>query len=727
MFANKFPILILDHCLLPAMGYLHLVRESLVRMTPGTTLDTMNVKFENIKWLQATTLTANTPIRLTINIQRGDGHFEITENKILIVSGIVKIMRLTDPVTSLNVPNSSSVQTLNSHDFYKELRLRGYTYDGDFRAVQNARIDGRYGSIAWKNNNWVTFMDGMLQVGVLSKDSRSLQLPTGIRQIKINAVDHLNYLKALQAEQGNDEVITCDVHMSHELNTVVCGGIEITGLTTNPVARRQQNGYTVTDRYEFVPLNGEASVHTIDDAVRICTQLIHETLQTNQISIIEVLDQDSVAIETLESQPIIENFQQALFKMPMVHADLVLLTQRSFPDLSEIDVRSNTKLPTSGDSTAIIAWKCMMDVEFTAAAETNLIENGFLISIESNSTKWTELKAPNGFQLLSLVRSEAISLVLMQRLPSEAVEKVKNVTIHIESSVDDDYKWLKSLQDALATLSTPITLLARGDATSGVLGFVNCLRREKSGRKIQLVHIDENNVPCAAQLKLGLPINIYQNGCWGTYRHLNMLPNVSVGDMQKQSLRVNIRKIGDLSSLIWLPVPCTKDYINIHYAALNFRDVMLASGRLSIDAISLNRRRCDKFLGIEYAGVTASGERVMSMSDGGAMATRISIDEAITLWKVPDHMSLREAATIPCVYTTVYYAFFVGRQIAAGQSILIHAGTGGIGLAAIRVALSYGLQVFTTVSSKKKRVFLLGEFPDLKGACTRGHWAMNNG
>lgn len=78
-------------------------------------------------------------------------------------------------------------------------------------------------------------------------------------------------------------------------------------------------------------------------------------------------------------------------------------------------------------------------------------------------------------------------------------------------------------------------------------------------------------------------------------------------------------------------------------------------------------------------------------------------------------MSLKDAATIPVVYVTVYYAFFLYRPISSGKSILIHAGSGGIGLAAICVALAYGLEVFTTVSSEPKKKFIMDLFPQLKG------------
>lgn len=703
------------------MGYLHLVRESLLIMTPGASMDTMNVHFEDLKWLRATRLAPNTSIHLTINIHRDSGRFEITEKDTAIASGIVKSVRTPEPVTQLDDSLFSPAPTLKSNDFYKELRLRGYMYEGDFRGVRNARADGRFGTIEWKNDNWVTFMDAMLQVSILSKDSRSLQLPTGIREIKINTADHLNYLKALRnGDDGNS--ILCGVRMSPELNTIVCGGIEITGLTTDTISRRHQNGIKVLDRYEFVPLHGDDLVHPIDDAVRICTQLVDEILLTKQFQVVEVLDR-CASIES--QQPIIEHFQRALLKMPTINGNMVLMTERSFPDTDGIVVQSCTQLPSSGDSTIIVALHCMTDAAFVAEATKNLIKNGFLISIEPMTTKWTNLSAPNGFQLLSLVRSESFSLVLMQREPTPAETTLKNVTIHLQSG-DSEYKWLKSLQDALAspTMSS-ITLVAQGDpTTSGALGFVNCLRREKVGRKIQLVQIEDSDAYAYdEQLSLGLPINICRNGRWGTYRHMNILPNVIQLNKlrEQQSVQLNIQNVGDLSSMIWTPASSTLDDIIIHYAALNFRDVMLASGRLSIDSLAPDRRERENFLGFELVGVTASGDRVMGICRGGAITTRINRNRVAYMWKVPERLSLREAATIPAVYATVYLAFFVKNEVKAGQSILIHAGTGGIGLAAIRVAFAYGLRVFTTVSSPEKRKFLLQEFTGLKGEWSREH------
>lgn len=53
-------------------------------------------------------------------------------------------------------------------------------------------------------------------------------------------------------------------------------------------------------------------------------------------------------------------------------------------------------------------------------------------------------------------------------------------------------------------------------------------------------------------------------------------------------------------------------------------------------------------------------------------------------------------------------------NIQPGESILIHAGTGGIGIAAINIALSMNCEVFTTVGTQEKRDYLKKMFPSLK-------------
>lgn len=142
---------------------------------------------------------------------------------------------------------------------------------------------------------------------------------------------------------------------------------------------------------------------------------------------------------------------------------------------------------------------------------------------------------------------------------------------------------------------------------------------------------------------------------------------------------------------------------------------MLATGRLAVELYGSSRIDQNCVLGFEYSGINmVTGRRIMSMVVKGGVASYVEKPSKL-MWDIPSHWSLKEAATVPVVYVTVYYAFFMIGDIRKAKTILIHAGSGGIGLAAIRVALAYNLEVFTTCSTQKKKKFLLDTFPKLKG------------
>lgn len=61
------------------------------------------------------------------------------------------------------------------------------------------------------------------------------------------------------------------------------------------------------------------------------------------------------------------------------------------------------------------------------------------------------------------------------------------------------------------------------------------------------------------------------------------------------------------------------------------------------------------------------------------------------------YRTLEQAASVPVVYATAYYALVVRGRLKVGESVLIHSGSGGVGQAAITIALSMNCQVFTTV------------------------------
>lgn len=91
------------------------------------------------------------------------------------------------------------------------------------------------------------------------------------------------------------------------------------------------------------------------------------------------------------------------------------------------------------------------------------------------------------------------------------------------------------------------------------------------------------------------------------------------------------------------------------------------------------------------------------------MTNKVAVDQHMQ-WIVPDKWTMEDAATIPCVYSTCYEALYIKGKIKKGDKILIHSGTGGIGQAAIYLALYEGCEVFTTVGTAEKRQFIKETF-----------------
>lgn len=93
---------------------------------------------------------------------------------------------------------------------------------------------------------------------------------------------------------------------------------------------------------------------------------------------------------------------------------------------------------------------------------------------------------------------------------------------------------------------------------------------------------------------------------------------------------------------------------SVYYAPLNFRDIMLATGKLPPDALPGDLAGQDCILGLEFSGRDTKGRRVMGMVAARSLATTVLADPGF-LWEVPEKWSLEEAATIPVVYGTVSF------------------------------------------------------------------------
>lgn len=118
--------------------------------------------------------------------------------------------------------------------------------------------------------------------------------------------------------------------------------------------------------------------------------------------------------------------------------------------------------------------------------------------------------------------------------------------------------------------------------------------------------------------------------------------------------------------------------------------------------------------GLEVAGVIAAvgrnvqrfevGERVCALLAGGGYSEYCAVHAGQVL-PVPGSLSLIEAASLPEVYFTVWSNLYEFGRLQAGQSLLVHGGSSGIGSAAIQLATALGSTVYATVGDDDKGRF----------------------
>ncbi|EAT46627.1 AAEL002237-PA [Aedes aegypti] len=692
------------HCidgrvLFPATGYLSLVWE-LIAYLKQRELSDCPVQFDDVQFLRATTLTKNKAVNLLVTLQKGTGRFEIADGTTPVVTGFARMLE-TKHEHFQAIEENSLAPLLTSRDFYKELRLRGYHYNALFKSVMEAHSDGSAAKIQWKGN-WVAFLDCLLQVGIVSIDTRSLMVPTAIESVTIYPKQHLSLMS--RDDDGSTDYF--NVSNCAKTNVCVSGGVRITGLRANVVSRRNPPGVPVLETYSFVPYNSTEEV-SLTEAVRMCVQIALENAPTLSIRATEIYNDGT--------ELLLPYFAEAVADLPLVQPTLTLLTTKDM-EISNITVK-NEKLADQTGLQFIISHNVLNDDNFLRDAMTSLDPSGFLVIRHSN----TDVDIPAKLvKVASFINQKNQALILLQKTSNNFKESPAVIRVR---SDDLNFEWLHELQNVIKI--KPVLLYSQDDPISGIIGLVNCIKKELKSYPVRCVFIDDRSAPPFAQsepfyknqLSKDLTINVYRNGTWGSYRHALMDLKPKVESVRNHCF-ANCFTKGDLSSMTWFSGPLNTfssggELIRVVYSALNFRDVMIATSRLSSDVLHVNRLEQECLLGNEYSGVSVRGRRVMGVLPSGAMATLVECDPLMT-WTIPDDWSLEEAATVPVVYGTVYTALFVCSRIRKGKSILIHAGSGGVGLAAIQVCLAYGMEVFSTVSTEEKKQFILKRYPRLK-------------
>jgi NADPH2:quinone reductase len=138
--------------------------------------------------------------------------------------------------------------------------------------------------------------------------------------------------------------------------------------------------------------------------------------------------------------------------------------------------------------------------------------------------------------------------------------------------------------------------------------------------------------------------------------------------------------------------------IDVRAAGINFLDVLIRRGRYP------QMPDFPHVLGVEVAG-ELDGRRVLALTrDRSGYAERAAVDPQWT-FPLPDTASFAEGASFLMTYLTAYIPLVRQMRVTSASTVLVHAGSGGVGTAAIQLAKSLGARVIATASSEEKRAF----------------------
>ncbi|WP_069874085.1 type I polyketide synthase [Streptomyces malaysiensis] len=189
-------------------------------------------------------------------------------------------------------------------------------------------------------------------------------------------------------------------------------------------------------------------------------------------------------------------------------------------------------------------------------------------------------------------------------------------------------------------------------------------------------------------------------------------------------LGVGTTGVGTLDSLSLLPEPrvttplaAGQVRVGLRALGLNFRDVLIALGMYP-GAAELGGEGAGVVLEVGE-GVTelAVGDRVMGLTGIGYGS--MTVTDHRCLVRIPQGWSFQQAATVPVVFLTAYYGLRDLAGLRAGESVLVHAAAGGVGMAATQLARHLGARVFGTASPGKWGVLRELGFDDAGIASSR--------
>lgn len=458
--------------LFPATGYLTLAWMMLAQQQ-GKDYQRTPVIFEDVIFHRATILgvEAAAAVKLSVNYFQGKGSFEICEGNTLVASGKIQLVANVqqEQLHLSDLPGSAGLSKLNTKDVYKELRLRGYDYSGVFQGIVDLDIQAVAGRLLWRDN-WISFMDTMLQFCILSNALRELYVPTAIERVVIDPLKHGELIKQHQQK--------LPVSWHRNISVIKSGGIEIHHMKTTQTQRRTgTQGLPILERYSFMP-HQQTTVPRGDQerarlvALTVAIQLIIE----NSGGAIKIKGLELYTARNQTENITAVKLLELIEREPILVADLIVATaSHNESELSELLKDTGVRVITADASTSAVERQCdfLYALNLLLSPDPQLLhcidslkpETGLLLLDESaNSYKATGRDQLQRFQLLPVLEQvyDSDRVLILAKKCNE--KKLCNSPVIRLSNVH--FKWIAELKNVLAkTPADPIYVVAQGRST----------------------------------------------------------------------------------------------------------------------------------------------------------------------------------------------------------------------------------------------------------------------
>ncbi|MCA9700032.1 MAG: polyketide synthase dehydratase domain-containing protein, partial [Myxococcales bacterium] len=328
------------------------------------------------------------------------------------------------------------------------------------------------------------------------------------------------------------------------------------------------------------------------------------------------------------------------------------------------------------------------------------------------------------------------SVDFLRSLSPASAEQIAGAAVIVLGGGRPESLW-KPLQHILRAEAEPsrVSILTRGawapreikdsavpdPLARAAWGLRRTLRHEQPAWDLLLIDVEARNWAASLSAAAAALVNLdderellfYRGDRWvGRWRGLPTpaSPPQRFADAQGRAFRLGTGEAGDLASLALREVERVDPgpgeiEIAIEAAGVSFSDVLKAHGLypgadgpppLGVECSGRVAR-----IGPEVDG-WAEGDAVVAILDGGGFGSH-AIARASLVAPRPPRLSPTAAATLPGAFLTAYHSLVTLAQLQPGERVLIHSASGGVGQAALQIALDAGAEVYGTAGTREKR------------------------